>query len=420
MQKFARRVGIGVVPVIVRRMNVDQARYDSIYNPFSPAAHFALVAIAEASCVLSLFGSISIIYLIVRKNKLFSSGGKHVFHHIMFGLSLGDFVTTCGFLLQPFLIPSYTHKPLAVGNTTTCEIAGFLGDFVITSPMYSCILSIYFLLTVRSGWSVEKTSRILEPWIHFVAWMPPLLLASVSAAADLYNPRPLTGLCFTGYNPVDCAVNPDVSCERGGTLPTYISYGYLVLTVPPALVGIVCTWILHNSIVKQFRRSDRFDFRRIITARSSVIGASATVIDDAIPSTTDLHRRAIARQAVWYSVAFLNTFMSALVGVVVTTAATSSLEKLNTLQEASPGPYVAILVMCTMHPLQGFLNWLIYILPTIARWRDAYPDRSMLWAYRQILDGQITPVTRKTVHLLNRQEHIEAGEEQGKVIATDA
>ena len=43
---------------------------------------------------------------------------------------------------------------------------------------------------------------------------------------------------------------------------------------------------------------------------------------------------------------------------------------------------------------------MIYIRPRLLRWKDANPDQSWLWAYRQVLGGKPAPTTRRTAHLV--------------------
>lgn len=368
----------------------DYARYGTIYRPFSHSEHLIAIVLGDFVAMLSVFGSVSIMYMIIKKNKLWS-GPQHVFHRIMWFRSLSDFVSSVSFILQPFFVPTYTRQPLAIGNTATCEIAGFFSVLSISSHMYSCILSIYFMLILHYFISVAKASRLLEPWIHIIAWSFPAGLGMAAAITDVFNPRPLLGVCLTGHFPADCNVNPAVPCQRGGKLRAYLAWSLISLSVTSGLVGIICTWVVRRSVTRQFRRSERFDFRRSIT------GASP------IPSDNDCsarRRQAVAKQAVWYTLAFMNPFFVSLFGSLLIAAWTSTLDKLNNLHNSSPTIFASVLLIDMCYSLQGFLNWVIYIHPTLARWRDAFPDHSALWAYGQMLAGKPTPITRRTEHLV--------------------
>ena len=239
-------------------------------------------------------------------------------------------------------------------------------------------------------------------------------------------------MCLTGHYPVDCDVNPDIPCQRGGTLRTYLSWSFIGLSVVSGLVGILCTWAVLVSVRRQLQRSDRFSFRQSLDnsppqLRRSVslqqlrerladaVRRERTGLDDSSglafsqrnidPQDFNFRRRrAVARQAAMYTLAFMNPFLVSLVGSVLVAKWTSSLEQLNSLHESDPVVFTTVIIVDIFYSSQGFLNWLVFIHPTLARWRDAFPDRSLWWRYKQMLAGEPTPTTRNTAHLVVRTD----------------
>lgn len=372
----------------------ERQRYYHIFNPFSQAEETLVSVFGTITASLSIFGALSILYIILAKKKFFCPG--LVFHRIMGCMSVADMLSSLGFLLQPYLLPAAeTQRPSAIGNFTTCETAAFLSYLAMASHMYSCFLSIYFLLKMRYDWSLIRISRALEPWIHLWAWGVPIILASVGVAFDVFNPRPVIGACLAGRYPVDCEVNEDVECQRGGSAGSVVLMVYIGLSFIAGMVGFVSTWIVYRSARRQPDRNER----RIGAPSSSNSSPSRTTVASSDANNTLRRRKAIAGQAVWYTVAFINPFLLILFGSLLINSWTDTLEKLNNLHNQGPVVYLTYFFTDIVYTIQGFVNWLIFIRPSLARWRDSNPDKSFWWSLRQVLAARATPITLVTRHL---------------------
>ena len=85
--------------------------------------HFiALMITGWTSSLLSLFGSGTVVYLIVTQKE-----DRGVYHRLLLGLSCIDIIVTTSFVLQPIFTRSDINLPLAVGNVSTCEALAFFG-----------------------------------------------------------------------------------------------------------------------------------------------------------------------------------------------------------------------------------------------------------------------------------------------------
>lgn len=104
----------------------------------------------------------------------------------------------------------------------------------------------------------------------------------------------------------------------------------------------------------------------------------------------EMRIRQIARQAVWYSAAYL-------VGVVCVVAANimdvyldDDSESLLVLGDKSLY-YFVVFMIWLLFPLQGFFNAIIYIRPRLVRWKFHFEDCSWLFAFTMVLSMEDPP-----------------------------
>ncbi|CAB9519836.1 unknown protein [Seminavis robusta] len=273
--------------------------------------------------------------LIIVRNKKM----KELYHRIVFGLSTMDLIMTIATITMPYTIRSDIGLLFAVGNVRTCEAAGFLWQTWLGSTIYNSVLSVYFLFTVQYGWREQQMSKKMEPWCHILAIVIPLIFA-------------IAGLAIQGFNPV-----PYTFAEALGL----IHLGVLGIA---AIIGIGSTFRVYWSVRQQ-------------TLRNQLYAASGA------PSESQLNRiKAVRNQALCYTAAFLVSLSSAFFALY-----------------DDPTVVWPLVILYILFPLQGFWNWMIYTRPRLVRWKDAHPDNSWFWAYRQVLSGKPAPTTRRTRHL---------------------
>ena len=135
------------------------------------------------SSLLSAWGSISIIYMVV------SSSQRSSYKRIMLGLSVFDLVSSVTIALQPFLLPSDSQpeRVWAIGNEATCEAMGFFHQLSQGSVWYTGYLSVFFLLTIRFDWCEETMSKCMEPFFHLWSIGYPLTTATVGLVLGAYG-----------------------------------------------------------------------------------------------------------------------------------------------------------------------------------------------------------------------------------------
>lgn len=322
-------------------------------------ASFFLV---EISSSLSVFGSVSIVYLISKKSEWRHS----IFHRIMMGMCLSDFIFSVGNMLHLFMLPAETGVLLAFGNDVTCSIAGFSIAMLTASSLYSCVLSTYFFLTITRGWNEEKASKVLEPWIHIVSLGFPLIPASMNFA-------------FGGYKPSVLMVCGTDKSDEASKAAKLLSLTFSLLTVLPALIGFVLIWLMYAGVRRQHLRNQRYRF--------------------AASDRECQHKqtKAVATQALFYSLAFLNTFLAIILFAVAFAALNPGTPPdVEDFENIRRDVFYLLQPLYVMLPLQGVLNWVIYIRPNLMRWRTANEDKSLWWAYQKVLSGEAIPRTGGT------------------------
>lgn len=68
-----------------------------------------------------------------------------------------------------------------------CKAQGFMVQLtVVSGPVYSGLLTLYYLLTIRYGWKEDRTKKV-EPYMHALAILLGLSTAIVGLVLDLYH-----------------------------------------------------------------------------------------------------------------------------------------------------------------------------------------------------------------------------------------
>lgn len=185
--------------------------------------------------------------------------------------------------------------------------------------------------------------------MHGVAIFFPLGTALASLFLDLYNPPALATGCYLASYPVGCQSDPAVECTRGqnAILYTFLFAGLIVF---PSFVIVLFSMAL---LVWMVRRNSVYMQRRYSDFRNQNVSASA-----------DFRLAQTVTQALLYITAFvMSTIWS---GVILILA-----------QGKSTATYLSLTLLAQIFfPLQGFMNFFIFIRPRYMNLRRKHPD---LW-----------------------------------------
>lgn len=353
-------------------MNLDDTTtIDGNYRYLTSAQYLVAFCAGCLSSGLSLLGSGTIVYLVLKQSRLHET----IYHRIVFGLSCMDLVVTVAVILQPFLLPSYTRLPFASGQIATCDGVAFLLHYYLGSYIYSCELSLYFLFMIRYNISEVALAKTFEPFIHIVPVLVPTLFGIYGLTTQQFNPDPVFAFCDISVYPSNCLDVDSIECERG------LSYAALRIflnsvVLLAVLIGTVSTWLVYWTVQQRIKRSRRHSF---------VVASYATNIDN----PQQLKRiRSVAWQAFWYTAAYLNAVL-----IFFFLPFAVQLDGTGRVQNTT-GLFALVTLLYFLFPLQGFLNCLVYLRPVLVRWKERSDDTTWLWALKKTLSGTPFPTTR--------------------------
>jgi len=102
----------------------------------------------------------------------------------------------------------------------------------LSSIMYTCSLSLHFLLRIRYKWSPSRLLAKAHPTMHFLCICLPLVSAILAWCKTLYNPTP--NCCYIQSYPNICGTADSDACIRGANAMWYLLAMYQV----PIFVGL--------------------------------------------------------------------------------------------------------------------------------------------------------------------------------------
>jgi hypothetical protein len=349
------------------------------YNYLTTTEYNVTTGLGETSALLSILGSSGIIYLILREDKAKGWDVKPLFYHIMLGLSAADLICSVGFFIQPFAAPQYMELPLAMGNGASCTASGILSSFILASSIYSAELAVYFYMSARDV--RQKPLFSGREWVvHIVPLAATLTFASGGAFFRVFQPSVvLLGGCLG----VTCQEKQEGDCSGRKVLP-YVFLGNMLQfgVLLTALVGVVAVWLLYNNVRKQLRR-----------LRAYACG------DTASHPQTELRNRNVLHQAVCYTLSFMNSFLMMILASLLLDTFERSNEALAKLQPERPlVAVIVVMLVFALMPLQGFLNWLVFVRPRLVRWKLANLFRCWTpWTIQQCYPTETNPTSTTTV-----------------------
>lgn len=314
----------------------------------------SLTSISVLSSLLSITCSSIILYFIRRRQKEGSLPQNTTYHRLLFGLSVMDIINSATFMLQPVLAPKSSNggdseNVVSHGNDATCTLVGFLAQFGIAAILYNGMLNCNFMLIICFGYEPSQLARQVEPWMHGVAILWPLLTGIAMIPMEVYEQIEIGLGCYVVANPSSCTDGTQLACYSQ-LFGWAFGGGPLFLVVFFLLISNIMIYCKVRLAVK---RSSRYE----IAGRE-------------LKKT-----RQVASQATLYVVACFNT--------VVWQLSIRGVESLELVTKEDESEFFWLMVLVsTFYPLQGFWNLLIYVRPKYMRFRCRYPRysrRACLW-----------------------------------------
>ena len=312
----------------------------------------ALAIVYPMASGISLFFAIIAFSKILKSNRRLMTPSSRM----LCGMCVAIIIASIASVFSTLPIPKDTEGVwIALGTTATCEIQGFfytLGSNMI--PMYSGALCVYYMCVVKYSMSDQRFSKRIEPLMHgsIIAWS----LFGITSALATGSINEAGSLCWIAPLPADCVMNEDVECVRGEAAYLWRTLGVFFPGILSFLLIIISLFTIFKKVRNQERSGERFRFS---PSAPAVAGSRNR-------STTRTSRRYRAIQ---------NTIACYFLGGVVIFLASGIYRQMEMRQQHVP--FALILTARICHPLQGFVNILIFIRPSAGQMRRS--DPSITW-----------------------------------------
>jgi hypothetical protein len=296
----------------------------------------SLTVIAMVSGLVSAIASTIILIMIFRSQEKLTT----TFHRIMFAMCLSDIVSSLAVASSSIPTPKEDGLWLASGTTETCEIQGFLRMYGgITTPLYNCGMVIMPMIVIRYNVSREVIRSRVEPVLLAFPFLWGTAFAVYFLMKDAFNLH--TANCWVSDYPRNCHLLEEVECTRGEgvieSIPYIVIFLVAMLGVPTILV--TCLVMIYVRIAKNERGEIPSTYGRVF-----------------------LQRRAFSRILV-YTFSWFITFVWYLISYILSVIGTDE-------------PFALKVLHYIFYPLQGFMNFLVYIHPRYVVMRTLHPNQS--------------------------------------------
>jgi len=339
------------------------------------------------SSSLSALSSALIIFIILKSN----TGLHSIYHRIMFGMSLGDLLSS--FAMALTMLPAPPHMEDEVlygydfetpvpryGNTATCSAQGFFISFgSILNFGYYGMLCIYYVFAIGFCMEERKIVRYVEPILHFLPLTCGLGAAITALGLQMINPSRSEVFCSIIQYPHQCFRSGD--CIRGSTWAAtnhVFPLAFLSMISFDVVLVVASMVIVVFAAIRKERRLNELLKSYLLDNSNST--RTTMLLDDTLAQNGPM---AIIVQALLYT----STFMLALIFPILRLTGTKGL--------------TIDLLRMTFSPLQGFFNILIFVGHKIYSHRRFNHEVGRMEVVKQLLLGTLNdPVFLTRVHIV--------------------
>jgi len=241
------------------------------HRPYSITELNLSFALPIVTSFLSLSGSVTILFILLRKKRGRLSS---TYERLMYGMSCMNVLSSSANSLATLPSPAddpyydaygkYYQRFPGMGTTATCTAQGFLFHFgQIGTTLYYCTLSIYYVLIVRimcrSCIKEGSIQRRIEPILHGIPILYSLSTSIFLALTGNFNNA--TSVCWISPYPFTCRKDPS-TCTRGRHA---LLYRWIFSGIPVILIFFIiltCMFLLINALRKRDHRKQNKRRRR--------------------------------------------------------------------------------------------------------------------------------------------------------------
>ena len=330
----------------------------------------ALVWVPRVSAFLSIMGSLFIIWDALR-DKI---KRKSVYHTLMVAMSVFDIFGSTAWGLSSLPIPQYDvyGNPASVygarGNDSTCTAQGFFIQLGYTSMFYNMSLSFYYLMVIRYSLREHQVNKY-----RVFIFLPPLIVGLALACAGIPHYENVLYGCYIAPPPI---------------APDYVNL--VVFAVLPICVAILTLTVnmvaVYAAVRQQAIKASRWrGTPSLATTNAADLNTSAVSLNP-----TDSHETPTApRNSRTWSIRGSALFTRSLSSIRRTRKPQNAIDRMERQTFWQAIAYLAafyvtwpillasnlsrdiavvfpfMIVALAMAPLQGFLNFVVYIRPRV-------------------------------------------------------
>eukprot|EP00540_Astrosyne_radiata_P010161 CAMPEP_0116843278 /NCGR_PEP_ID=MMETSP0418-20121206/11998_1 /TAXON_ID=1158023 /ORGANISM="Astrosyne radiata, Strain 13vi08-1A" /LENGTH=431 /DNA_ID=CAMNT_0004474011 /DNA_START=232 /DNA_END=1527 /DNA_ORIENTATION=+ len=285
--------------------------------------------VTKPSALLSVLGSTFIIVDMCRRWKKAELKWS-TRHRLIIGMCLFDICGSTAWFIGTWAMPQDERRIVGnVGTWGTCEAQGFFVQLVLGAVLYNSALALYYFLVIRQGWSEERVSRKVEPFMHIFSVLIAFTFAIVGLSKNLYNPS--RWRCWIAKYPRRCEQsfeNNGVStCIRGDNADLY-RWGMFFV---PIWIAILFVTVVMALVYRKLRVLEKSSSRFLSRGGQT---------------------RSFALQAMLYVGVFYLTWIFHSISFI-------------TSEIWDEGWFELNMTALFFLPLQGFFNCIVYMLPRL-------------------------------------------------------
>jgi len=389
------------------------------------AEQFAVLAtIPMITGSLSVLGSSTIIFMVFGSREKLST----TYHRILFGMSSMDIIYSTASLLSTIPFPRDTPSlwGLMYGNTATCTIQGlFLFSGNIGSNAYNCSLAMFYMLTIVYGVRDELMKKRIEPFFHAV----PLVYI---VGADIFllikkSFNPLGTMCLITPYPRGCQFDPNVNCARGehAAEDFWSFHAWPVITM--FFIVLLVMAKLYHAVRSQEKKMQSYQISSTLPVSIQRL-RNTTPVETSTPEGTSQMSwlRSLLRKTFRFSQPAQNVHVSPRESQFARKRRDSMIQCFlyvlafficyifvtihQLLLKRGKLSYTIWVLAQIFTPLQGLLNFFVFVRPRMMGFKRAELDLTLFQAFmKAVTSTMITPVlhqeTRRRKSLRDTQQN---------------
>jgi hypothetical protein len=298
----------------------------------------AIIWTSRCSGILSILGSTTIIFMILRGRKNISS----THNRLLLCMSGVDILNS-----SALAVSASAHNNGAQGNQATCTAQGFFITLGFAVPLYNAMICLYYMAIIRFKLKEDVISTRYEPWMHAVALMSPLTFAIAAASFGDFRPTGAASYCWIPNK------SAETYSESQSSIASWLRLSATVLSFLTFIVIVGSMTLIYLTVRNQAKKMQRYQFDQRGGEYSTLIASRET-----------------ARQAFLYVAAYLITMLWPSIVLMVGNAG------------AGVVPFGIVLMLSLFFPLQGFWNFIIYLRPRFIKVGNQNSDKGFFWVLR--------------------------------------